>query len=411
MPIADIIFYALIFVGIYIQVFFFMTLVIERGHFKKKARVLSDYELPEVTFLIPCWNESATITGTVASLRDLEYPKEKIKMIIIDDGSTDATWDVLQQYANDSDILLIHKENGGKTDSLNVALPHVTTEYMCSIDADTFLAPDALKKITAYMIERPELVAVGGTVMIHNPKTIAQSAQRIDYQMFSFSKKMLGLLGAVMVAPGAFSLYKTSVLQDVGGYQEGHGLEDLELTYRLQEQGYKVDQCHTATAYTTGPASIMGLFRQRLRWSYGFLNNTFDYRRIVFNRKFGTFGLFTIPMGVISYFIVIYMFIISWFFIFRSLIDTIIQVRIQGLNSLWSGIDLFFFGTRPITMLVLMMYGFIVLTILIGRWLSGVKTKDYHRFPLFLMVYGLLVPLWILRSTANFLLAKRPAWR
>jgi cellulose synthase/poly-beta-1,6-N-acetylglucosamine synthase-like glycosyltransferase len=410
MSVVDGIFYGLLFLGIFIQIFFFVTLIID---WKKIgfSFSLSDEELPEVTLLIPCWNEEKTIEQTIASIRKLNYPQEKIILMIIDDGSTDNTWQVLQKYAQDSSIVLLQKENGGKTSALNVALPQVKTKFMCSLDADTFLDKDALRTIVSFAYKNPHLEAVGGTVMIHKPRTWAQSAQSVDYQMFSFSKKMLGLLGGVLVAPGAFSLFKTDAVRTAGGYHDGHGLEDLELTYRMQKMGMSIDQCHTARAYTTGPATIRALFKQRLRWSYGFLNNTYDYKDVLFNKKYGIFGSFTVPMGVVSYFIILYMFLISWYFITRSLIDTIIQVNIQGIDSLWAGIDLFFFGTKPVALLSLVMYVFILLTVLLGRWLSGVKGRDYHRFIIFIILYSLLVPFWVLRSTANFLFARRPSWR
>jgi len=387
-----------------------MTLLKERN-FLKNRKLAKNENLPGVTFLVPCWNEGNTIENTIKSVHNLNYPQEKIKMVIVDDGSTDDTWQVLQKYDDDPNIKLITKKNSGKTGSVNTGLLYVSTPFVCSIDADTFLEPDALRTIATYALHHPELVSVGGTLLIHKPKTLAQSAQSVDYQMFSFSKKMLGLLGGVLVAPGAFSLYKTRVLRDIGGWRDGHGLEDLELTFRMQEQGMKVDHCHNAIAHTRGPETIPALFKQRLRWSYGLLNNTYDYRRVLFNKNFGTFGIFTVPAGIMQYFIIIYIFLLSWFYIFRSLIDTITQLRIQGFDSLWPSIDLFFFGTQPITILAFMMFVFIILTIFLGRWISGVKKRDYHRLPIFMILYGLLVPFWVLKSILNLFLAKRPSWR
>ena len=406
----DTIFYIFAFLAIYVQVFFFLTLILDKSKIRKQ-KLISDEELPAVTFLVPCWNEEETIEGTIESIWDLDYPKSRIKIVIVDDGSTDNTWKVLQQYKNHPDIRILHKENGGKASAANLALKYVKTQYMCSIDADTFLEKDALRTIMTYFVRRPDLSSVGGTVLIHDPESLAQSAQSVDYQMFSFSKKMLGLLGAVLVAPGAFSLYKTKVLKEIGGYKEGHGLEDLELTFRMQKDGFKVDHCHNAIAYTKGPETLPGLFKQRLRWSYGFLSNTYDYRKVFLNKNFGVFGLFTVPMGVISYFVIVYMFLMSWYFIFSNMTNVITRVSIQGFDSLMPSLEFFFVNTKPMMVLALLMYGFILLTILLGRYISGVKKHDYHRLPLFFLVYGALVPFWVLRSLYNFVFSKRPAWR
>jgi cellulose synthase/poly-beta-1,6-N-acetylglucosamine synthase-like glycosyltransferase len=121
-------------------------------------------ELPSITFLVPCWNEESTIDNTVQSLKDLSYPKDKLFIYLIDDGSKDNTWNVMKGYENDPMVKIFKKENGGKHTALNFALPHVTTDLVASFDADTTINKDALYKIVPYFIEKKDLPLMVGVL-------------------------------------------------------------------------------------------------------------------------------------------------------------------------------------------------------------------------------------------------------
>ena len=166
--------------------------------------------------------------------------------------------------------------------------------------------------------------------------------------MFSFTKKMLAFLGGVLVVPGAFSVFKTEVVKKVGAWGTGHNLEDLELTYRLQTKGYKVEHSNEAIAITSGPVSVKKLFKQRLRWGYGFLNNTYDYRYAFFNKQFGDFGFFTLPMSLMSYCIIMIIFFISWYNIILFLYDKFLIWKLVGFHALVSkfSVSSFYFNTK-----------------------------------------------------------------
>jgi cellulose synthase/poly-beta-1,6-N-acetylglucosamine synthase-like glycosyltransferase len=410
-----IIFYIIIFLALYSQIFYLYSFLGKRKEYKKETNFLADdKDLQSVTFMIPCWNEAETIDKTIASVRALDYPSEKVHIVLVDDGSTDNTWEVLQRYQGQERMQVFTKENGGKHTALNFAIPHIQTELACSIDADTFIEKDALKKIASYFVRRPELSAVGGAVLIERPKTFAQRAQSVEYQMFAYSKKVLGMLDGVMVVPGAFSVFKKSALESIGGYKKAHNLEDLELTYRFQVNGYKVDHCHNAIVYTKGPDSIRALFRQRLRWSYGFINNTIDYKHAFMNRKYGNFGLFTVPMAVLAYIVILSIFFMSWYKIFDALIQHITVLKLAGathiLQSLFS-FDWFLVNTQAIALLTLVVYGSFILSIYLGRKMSSISNGSYLNIIWFFVLYSAVVPFWVIKSVYNTAVANTPSWR
>lgn len=412
----DIVLYVAIFASVYVQVFFLLIFLENKKFLEKKKEnknIINSSLYKTITLLVPCWNEEKTIANTVRSIKSLSYPQDKIFIFLINDGSSDRSWEVMQEFINDPYVRLFNKENGGKYSALNYGLKYVNTELVCSIDADTDLKNDALEKIVSFFIKRPEVDAVGGNVLIKKPKTIAQKAQSIEYQMFSFTKKMLAFLGGVLVVPGAFSVFKTKVINEVGGWGAGHNLEDLELTYRLQTKGYKVEHSNEATAITSGPVSVKKLFKQRLRWGYGFLNNTYDYRFAFFKKKFGNFGFFTLPMSLMSYVIIMVIFFISWYNIALFLYNKFLIWKLIGFGALFTKLSIssFYINTKAIVFLSIIAIAFLIINIILGRKISNVKEKNITHIFYFFVLYSLIVPFWVLKSILNTINKARPSWR
>jgi len=407
--------YGVVFVSLYTQVFFLYSFFISRKQYKKDSFLdVNLKELPTITLVVPCWNEEKTVDATFVSLDNVEYPQGKLFVIAVDDGSTDNTWKELQKYVHRKNTILLQKENGGKHTALNLALNYVTTDLICSLDADTRLDSKSIQAIASVFVKNKKVSAVGGSVLIHNPSTFAQKAQSIEYQMFAFTKKVLGLLGGVLVVPGAFSVFKIDALRSVGGYQKAHNLEDLELTYRLQIAGYEVDHCHNALVYTTGPASVSALFRQRLRWGYGFLQNTRDYKKIIFNPKMGAFGMFTVPTSVFAYFVILSVFFISWYKIFDGLIHYFSVLQLVGFNPSWQyfiSLDWFFVNTQALSFLSILIFISVLGSVFLGRYISGIRNGSFINFVPFFILYGFVVPFWVLRSVYSTLRASTPSWR
>lgn len=416
LSVKDAILYLAVFASVYVQIFYLIVFFENRKKLNSKSapHTPQTAEPKAMTILVPCWNEEQTVDATVASIRSLDYPQDKLHIFLIDDGSTDNTWKAIQTYKDAPHIKIFTKENGGKHSALNFGLQYVETELVCSIDADTVLKQDALEKIVAYFETNKKVAAVGGSVLIRSPKTFAQKAQSMEYQMFSYNKKMLAFLDGAMVAPGAFSVYLTTALKKVGGWKTGHNLEDLELTYRLHAEGYSVEHAHQAIALTAGPTTVRKLFRQRLRWGYGFLKNSYDYRHLFLNKQYGNFGLFTMPMSLASYFIITSIFFVSWYNIILMLYDKFLIVKLIGVSALFEkfSFDFFYVNTKAIVFLGVVTFLFLLTNIFLGRFISNIKEKSrLSHFVYFYILYGFIAPFWILRSVWNSIRSARPAWR
>jgi cellulose synthase/poly-beta-1,6-N-acetylglucosamine synthase-like glycosyltransferase len=409
----DIIYTSLLFIAIYIQVFFLIIFFETKVETKKKDEdEITDKDYPSVTFLIPCWNEQDSVLHTIESVLGLDYPKDRFNIIAIDDGSTDNTWKNLQQFKNHDQVTILTKENGGKHSALNHALNFLKTELVVSFDADTKINRDALKNAAHYFMKDKSLMALGGTVLIDKPKTIAQKAQEIEYEVFSFTKKMLGMADAVFVVPGAFSVFRKEVFQIVGGYNNAHNLEDIELTIRMQKAGLKVRHAHDAIVWTKGPDTIKKLYKQRLRWSYGFIMNMLDYKAMLFNRKYKNFGIFTLPMTIFTYVILLFVFIYSVYKVLLSIIETIYKIYLVGIGQInWPTFDTFFINTKIYVIMAMFLYVSFILQYIFGREISKVSKKNFWNIPYFLLMFSFLAPVWVLKSIYNSVTKKKVLWR
>lgn len=411
----DYIYTAFLFIAIYIQVFFLILFFEHKGKLGNKQVPVDAFNLDDylsVTFLIPCWNEQASVQKTIESVLALDYPKHKFHIIAIDDGSTDDTWNILQKHVDHPQVTILQKENGGKHSALNYGLTFVKTDLVASFDADTEIHEDALLKAIPSFMKDDKLMALGGTVLIHNPKTFIQKAQEIEYQIFSFTKKMLGLAQGVFVVPGAFSVFRKEVFDIIGGYRKAYNLEDIELTMRMHKFGLKVDHSHNAIVRTKGPDTIKALFKQRLRWSHGFILNMIDYRKMFFNKQFKNLGLFTLPMSVFTYFLLLFVFTYSVYKVFLAIYDTIHKATLVGFSNFeWPTIDFFFVNTKTYAVMAIFVYLSIVASYVIGRYISGIKKQNFWNIPYFIFVFSFIAPFWVLKSIYSWLTAKNVSWR
>src|SRR3989338_1794800 len=329
----NIVFYSFIFLSVYVQVFFLVTFLENRKKIIIRKGEIRLAEYPAVTIVVPCWNEEGTIDRTVNSLLNLNYPKDKIKILLIDDGSTDGTWNVIGKFSGFQNVKIFHKENGGKYTALNLGLEETKTDFFGALDADSFADPESLVRIMSYFEKDPDVMAVAPSVTVCEPENIVQSAQRAEYHMGVYTKKMLGFLGAINVTPGPLTIFRKKVFDDLGPYRHGHNTEDMEIAYRMQKHNYKIEHCNDAYVYTSTPKTVKNLYKQRLRWIYGFINNTLDYRGVLFRKKYGNFALFTLPTGIISIFSVSYLFGRIVYNLFHFLSTKILVINTVGWRS------------------------------------------------------------------------------
>lgn len=408
--------YFFLFLALYFEVFLMITFFenseeIFNAHQNDGTSSINDF--PTVTIIVPCWNEEKTLTKTVFSLLSLDYPKDKLKLMLVDDGSTDGTWKLMQQFASNSQIEIHTKTNGGKHTALNFALERVTSEYVGCLDADSFVDPIALKRIIATFIAKPSVACVTPAIKLYKPSTIVQRIQNAEYYVSVFIKKMMGLIGGIHVTPGPFSIFKREVFNIIGPYRKAHNTEDCEIALRMHKHDLIIENCHTAYVYTVGPRTLKALYKQRVRWTHGFLGNALDYRVLFFNRKHGHLAMFTLPTAIISLVGAIYLTIVSiyqfgvrGFERYEEMKSLNYHFRLPSFDIQW-----FFVNTQSVVFLALAIFVFTISIYLIGKKMAGEKMVPSIDLVYFVLFYGIISPLWIFKSVYNVIFSKKQAWR
>ena len=295
---------------------------------------------PAVTIIVPAWNEERIIVETVRSALGVDYPRASV--IVVDDGSTDSTLKRLAAafklaplnqayepilptravrgfYFNPQlpNLLLVHKQRGGKPDALNTGINLCRSPYFCCLDADCILERDSLLRLMDPILRSPkEAIVSGGIVRIINgctaksgqivklglPATSLARFQVVEYlRSFLTGRNGWSLLGGTVIVSGALALFQRKVVLEVGGFSADTVTEDMDLVITLRHWAAKnkrdVEILFTSdpVCWTECPASLSMLNRQRRRWLLGLCQTLWKHRNMLFRRDYGMVGLFSLP--------------------------------------------------------------------------------------------------------------------
>jgi biofilm PGA synthesis N-glycosyltransferase PgaC len=248
---------------------------------------------PSIAVLIAAYNEEQNLPETVMSLLQQDYPAP-VEIIVADDGSTDETVSVLRSLRIPN-LTVLQCAHSGKAGALTAGLKAVC------IDADTYLHPQALKRIVARLISDPShTAAVAGCVLVRNSRhTLMTRLQEWDYFLgISSAKRQQALYQGTLVAQGAFSAFKTSALRQCEGWPAVIG-EDIVLTWKLLSKGYRIGYEATALCFTNAPSAVSAFWRQRQRWARGMIEGLKRYGSLVWQGNLTGFFVgvdFVIPV-------------------------------------------------------------------------------------------------------------------
>ncbi|WP_333916790.1 glycosyltransferase [Sphingomonas sp. LR60] len=233
-----------------------------------------------VSVLIPAFNEARVIEASVR--RILASIGPRVEVIVMDDGSTDGTSDVVQAaFGIDPRVRLLTLENGGKARALNTALATARGDVVIALDADTQFEADTIAKLTRWFAD-PRIGAVAGNAKVGNRINVITRWQALEYVTAqNLERRALLSLGAVTVVPGAVGAWRRTALDAVGGYPEDTLAEDQDLTIAVQRAGWRVACDNDAIAWTEAPETIRALFKQRFRWAFGTLQCLWKHRGVL----------------------------------------------------------------------------------------------------------------------------------
>jgi poly-beta-1,6-N-acetyl-D-glucosamine synthase len=404
--------YGVLFLALYFEVFLFLSFLEQRPAGKSTAR---PKRFPSVAIVVPAYNEERTLQQTVRTLLRLDYPKNKLEVIIVDDGSKDRTRAIGEALAKKhTRVRFYHKENGGKYTALNFAIERTRAELVGCLDADSFVSPDALIETVKTFEQNPDAYAVIPAMQVYRPRKALELMQSVEYTFGIFVKKMFDNLAAISVLPGPFSIYRREVFAIVGPFRHAHNTEDMEIAFRMQEKGLKICNAHTALVFTTVPSTVRTLVKQRTRWSQGFLQNARDYAHMFGRPRYGNFGTLNLPFSIAMFAGALYTFGFLFYSIVASLVRRAVDLYVTGVppsfEFAWPRLDWFFIETGTMTFVALTVMTLTFTAILIGRHIGNTGI-GFKSFAMYFMIYGFVVPLWLGKAAWGAILARESSWR
>jgi cellulose synthase/poly-beta-1,6-N-acetylglucosamine synthase-like glycosyltransferase len=401
--------YAFLFISLYFEVFLLMSFI-EKMYEDAPTIKKSRSPVPSVAIVVPCFNEQRGLAGTLQSLCALVYPKGKLEIIVVDDGSTDNTLAIAHTFAHDPRIRIFSKPNGGKHTAMNLALSHTSAEFIGCLDADSTVAPNALEHIVP-VFANASVAAVTPGIMVKETRNALQHMQQVEYHLSVFNRFILAALGSTFITPGPFSIFRTAIIRKLGGWRYAHSTEDMEMALRMQAEGYLIANAPRATVHTATPSTLRTLFKQRVRWTYGFLRNVVDYRYMIGSHKFGNLGLLVLPSTIVSIGIGIYFFVRLLWQTSHDIVNAFTRIAVTETIPR-AEFDLFYVNTSALWFIVWLSVAIILVLISAGSWIgTGSRRLPTIGTPLFVFFYCFLVPTWLVAAVYRATFKTGVQWR
>lgn len=393
--------------------------------------------IPGIAIIVPAYNEAPVINSSVQSLLSVEYPD--FEVVVVNDGSTDGTLEQLQSKfdlshldakypldapcediddvyrADDVDLVVLDKANGGKADALNAGIFFTDQPLYCAVDADTIIEREALITLVQPFLRDPDrIVATGGTVRVANgcefrdslveqvslSDSLLVNLQTMEYlRAFLAGRVGLSIIRSLLIVSGAFGLFRTNAIREVGGYSTDTITEDMELIVRLhrhfieQDQVYRVEFIPDAVVWTEVPENLKALGRQRSRWYRGLLESLLRHRPMIGRRRYGVIGLVALPFFLfvealgpiiegLGYVIVPVAFILGWLNTQFFILFLAVAVGLGTFMS-WLGIFTEVVGFRrydkPKEIMTLLIHGLLE-NVLYRQWKAFISWKGLLQF-------------------------------
>ncbi|RKF26712.1 bifunctional polysaccharide deacetylase/glycosyltransferase family 2 protein [Micromonospora globbae] len=342
-----------------------------------------------VSVVVPAYNEKEGIAAAVRSLAGGDHPGG-IEVIVVDDGSTDGTADIVDALGLPN-VRVVRKPNGGKSSALNTGVALARHDLIVMVDGDTVLERDSVRRLVQPFAD-PQVGAVAGNVKVGNRTSLIAKWQHIEYVIgFNLDRRLYETLRCMSTVPGAIGAFRRQALRYAGGVSDDTLAEDTDITMAVGRAGWKVVYEETARAWTEAPATMGQLWKQRYRWSYGTMQAMWKHRRSLLDQ--GASGRYTRRC-----------------LLFLSLFGVLLPLMAPVIDLL-AIYGLFFLDRTATAIAWLVMLGVQFLTAAVAFRLDREKLGVLWVLPLQQFVYRQLMYLVLLQSVVTALTGGRLGWQ
>jgi cellulose synthase/poly-beta-1,6-N-acetylglucosamine synthase-like glycosyltransferase/peptidoglycan/xylan/chitin deacetylase (PgdA/CDA1 family) len=251
---------------------------------------------PPVSVIVPAFDEAVGIERAVRSLASSDYPD--LEVIVVDDGSTDGTGELVERLGLDC-VMVVRQPNMGKPAALNNGIATARHDLLVLVDADTVFEPETLGRLVQPFRD-PGVGAVSGNTKVGNRRGLLGRWQHIEYVMgFNLDRRLYDVLQCMPTVPGAIGAFRRQGLAEIGGISDATLAEDTDATIALGRAGWRIVYVEEARAWTEAPSSLGALWRQRYRWCYGTLQSIWKHRAAFWRKGEERIGRRALPYLVL----------------------------------------------------------------------------------------------------------------
>ncbi|MCW4022606.1 MAG: glycosyltransferase family 2 protein [archaeon] len=286
-----------------------LPLSVYHRHLELNTKLSPIQRWPMVTIVVPAHNEEKVIERCLEAVLEIDYPK--LEVIVVDDASTDKTYQLASNYRTKG-IKVIHREKaGGKSGALNTGILIANGEIIITCDADSMIARGALKKIVI-RFQDLSVSAVAGNVKVLNRTNLITKCQALEYIVNeNIYRRVFDIFGVVPVVPGPLASFRKRTLKEIGFYDRDTLTEDFDITVKLLKTQRVVQALSDANVYTEAPVTWRDFIKQRTRWNRGTFQTIKKHGNVFGNPRFGYLRNLTFQYIVLSMIFVPFVSVVS----------------------------------------------------------------------------------------------------
>lgn len=307
-------------------------------HYQKQEINWNSKEINlDISFIIATYNEESTISNKLKNTLELDYPKDKIELVIIDSGSTDETPNIVSQFIAENpnlNVLFIKEtERQGKTHAVNIAYPRASGEIKIISDADAILEKSALKNIVSNFND-PRVGAVcGKQILLNSEQNLPTKLEKSYRQFYEVLRRGETILDSTPIFHGELSAYRSDLITTL---PENKNADDSRLANVVRKKGYRALYDSSAIFYEYAPPNINSIITQKVRRAQGLIRVFWDFKGCLFRKRYGTYGCLILPVEFLLHciFPMLWMLIIPVFFVSLAFYNFVVFASLLAIIAL-----------------------------------------------------------------------------